>query len=190
MTFPAGAPAGYKAGDTVAFSLSSLAMTGAGDVQDTEVTVSLGDRTLGTFPVVNTVAAGADRRRGGHRCREVQAAGRLLGGSRLLQVTGDKTGTTVSVPAKIAKTASSIATRVSTTRPVVKKTRVVLVMRVVTGGQGATGSVLVAAQGKLFRVHLKNGRAILRLKPFNIVGKKAVRIRYLGNGSTRSRARC
>ncbi len=59
VTFPADAPASYAAGDTVAFDLSSLAMTGAGDVQDREVTVSLGAKKLGTFPVDNTVAAGA-----------------------------------------------------------------------------------------------------------------------------------
>jgi 5'-nucleotidase len=184
LTFPADAPAVYKAGDTVSFALSSLALTGAGDVQDSTVTVGVGNVTFGTFPVVNTVAPGATDDEAGTATVSFKLPVGILGGARLFKVTGDKTGTTVLVPARVAKTASSIATRVSTTRPVVKKTKVVLVLRVVTGGKRATGSVLVAAQGKLRSIRLVNGRAILKLAPFNFVGDKVVRIRYLGNGST------
>ena len=37
------------------FDLSSLAFSTAADLKDSEVTVSLGDEVLGTFPVDNTI---------------------------------------------------------------------------------------------------------------------------------------
>jgi 5'-nucleotidase len=52
VTFPADAPSSYGAGDTVAFSLSSLIMTGPKDVQDTSVTVKDSGTVLaGSVPV-------------------------------------------------------------------------------------------------------------------------------------------
>ncbi len=62
VKFPAGAPASYKAGDHVKFDLSSLAFSTAADLKDSEVTVSLGDDVLGTFPVDNTIGTAANRR--------------------------------------------------------------------------------------------------------------------------------
>ncbi|MFA6575363.1 MAG: Ig-like domain-containing protein, partial [Nocardioides sp.] len=55
VTFPGSAPAEYEAGDPLEFSVSSLAMTGASDVQDTQVEAFLGATSLGTFPVANTL---------------------------------------------------------------------------------------------------------------------------------------
>ncbi|MFA6577137.1 MAG: 5'-nucleotidase C-terminal domain-containing protein, partial [Nocardioides sp.] len=55
VTFPGSAPAEYEAGDPLEFSVSSLAMTGASDVQDAEVEAFLGATSLGTSPVVNTL---------------------------------------------------------------------------------------------------------------------------------------
>ena len=55
VRFPARCPSTYEAGDTVPFDLSSLAMTGVGDVQDSEVEVSIDFDVLDTFPVTNTL---------------------------------------------------------------------------------------------------------------------------------------
>ena len=55
VKFPAGAPSTYASGDRLAFDVSSLAMTGAGDQQDTQVELLLGGQVLGTFPVSNTL---------------------------------------------------------------------------------------------------------------------------------------
>ena len=74
-----GAPTTYGAGDTLSFDLSSLAMTGAGDVQDEEVIVSVGSKDLGTFPVDNTVAPGATDDEAGKASVSIDAAGRPAG---------------------------------------------------------------------------------------------------------------
>lgn len=57
ITFPGGAPTEYAAGSTLAFGVSSLAMTGVDDSQDTEIQLLLGDEPLSTFAVTNALNA-------------------------------------------------------------------------------------------------------------------------------------
>ncbi|HWJ11772.1 MAG TPA: ExeM/NucH family extracellular endonuclease [Nocardioides sp.] len=57
LTLPADAPTAYRPGDTVSFSIGSWAMSAAGDAQDAELQVLLGDQVLGSFPVDNTIGA-------------------------------------------------------------------------------------------------------------------------------------
>ncbi|MGN6414964.1 5'-nucleotidase C-terminal domain-containing protein [Flexivirga sp.] len=93
--FPAGAPSAYRPGDTVAFGLSSLAMS-TGTVHDSSVTVSLGDTKLGTFPVDNTVGTAKDDETGTASVSVTLPDG-VPAGTAALTVTGDTTGTSAQV---------------------------------------------------------------------------------------------
>ncbi len=95
--FPAGAPASYGAGDTLTFTLSSLAMTGLDDVQDGQVEVLLGDTVLGTFPVTNTLRTEPDDEAGTASVTVVLPDG-LADGSADVVVRGIATGTEAIVP--------------------------------------------------------------------------------------------
>ncbi len=107
VKFPAGAPASYKAGDHVKFDLSSLAFSTAADLKDTEVTVSLGDDVLGTFPVDNTIGTAATDEYGTASVDVVLPAG-TPGGSAELTVKGATTGTEVPVTVPTEKTDTTI----------------------------------------------------------------------------------
>ncbi|KRB73017.1 hypothetical protein ASE01_19765 [Nocardioides sp. Root190] len=55
LTPAANAPASYKPGDTVDFTIASWAMSAVGDATDTELQVKLGDEIIDTFAVSNTI---------------------------------------------------------------------------------------------------------------------------------------
>jgi 5'-nucleotidase len=106
VSFPADAPSSYRAGDTVSFELSSLAMSGrpnnvtgnGDDKKDGEVTISIGDQVLGTFTVDNTIGTTANDEYGTASVRVTLPAG-LPAGATTLTVTGATTGTSVNLPA-------------------------------------------------------------------------------------------
>lgn len=95
--FAGGAPAAYGSGDTLAFTLSSLAMTAADDLLDSTVEVSIGDTVLGTFPVTNTLRTEPDDE-AGTASVSVTLPGGLADGSEDVVVRGTTTGTEVIVP--------------------------------------------------------------------------------------------
>lgn len=105
--FPDGAPSSYHAGDTVAFDLSSLAMS-TGTAKDSSVTVSLGDTKLGSFPVDSTVGTAKDDETGTASVSVTLPQG-TPAGTAALTITGDTTGTTteVSVPVEAAPVSSA-----------------------------------------------------------------------------------
>ncbi|WP_395659760.1 bifunctional metallophosphatase/5'-nucleotidase [Nocardioides sp.] len=184
VTWPAGAPASYGAGDTLAFDLSSLAMTGAGDVQDAEVTVSLGQHELGTFPVDNTVTPGATDDEAGRASVSLTLPAGLPGGDRVLRVTGDQTGTVVRVPVTLEKAASTTSATATPKKVVVDKTRPTVRVTVRAAGEPATGKVELRTGGKTWTVRLSDGRATAKLPAFGRPGTRTVRVLYLGNAST------
>ncbi len=191
VTFPAGAPATYEAGDDVEFDLSSLAMTGAGDLQDSEVTVSLGDEDLGTFPVDNTVAPGATDDEAGKASVAVTLPADVESGEQELTVTGAQTGTSIVVPVTVgapapAKAASTTSASSSPDKVVVKKTQAKVKVVVKSGGDNASGKIEVKAAGKTYKATLDNGKATVQLKKFTSTGKKTVKVKYLGNDTTKS----
>jgi 5'-nucleotidase len=98
VTFPEGAPSTYRAGETVSFDLSSLAMSAPGDKVDSEVSVKLGDRVLGTFPVDNTIGTAVFDEYGTASV-QVTLPADLPAGATTLTVTGATTGTSVNLPA-------------------------------------------------------------------------------------------
>ena len=101
---PAGAPAEYAAGDTVAFNLSSLAFTTAADTKDAQVSVKLGDTELGTFAVDNTIGTDVFDENGKASVSFALPAG-LPAGVQVLTVTGVTTGTEALVPITICRPA-------------------------------------------------------------------------------------
>ena len=106
--FPDGAPASYKAGDTVAFDLSSLSMS-TGTAKDTSVTVKLGDTALGSFPVDSTVTTGDKADEVGTARVSFTLPEGIPGGTAALTITGDVTGTStqVSVPVEATPVSST-----------------------------------------------------------------------------------
>ncbi|TDN93115.1 bifunctional UDP-sugar hydrolase/5'-nucleotidase [Microbacterium sp. BK668] len=107
VEFPDGAPAAYDPAGTVAFDVSSWAMTGPGDLKDTELEVTLGDQVLGTFPVDNTVGTRAYDDYGQAKVSVPLPADVPLGGSVELTLTGPTTGTSIAVPLAIDKADST-----------------------------------------------------------------------------------
>jgi 5'-nucleotidase len=105
VAFPATAPASYLPGDTVAFELSSLSMTAPTDLRDSEVTVSLGDQLLGTFPVTTTLSAPGNANSNdevGKASVSVVLPGDVAAGDAVLTVTGATTGTSTTVTVPVA----------------------------------------------------------------------------------------
>lgn len=186
VSFPADAPATYEAGDTLAFDLSSLAMTGSGDEQDTEVMVSLGDQDLGTASVDNTVTPGATDDESGRASVSVTLPAGLPGGDQIVTVTGATTGTTVYVPVRIAKSGAAVTAKATPKKVVVNKTKVKVKVTVKSAGANASGKVQVKVAGKTYKATLKKGKATITLKPFKSTGKKTVTVKYLGNDSTKA----
>jgi 5'-nucleotidase len=186
ITMPDDAPAAYRPGDTLAFDVSSLAMTGDGDVQDDEVVVSVGNKQLGTFPVDNTVVPGATDDESGKASVSVELPAGLPTGAQTVQVTGAQTGTSATVPVKFAKATSSISAKATPQKVVVKKTEPRVRVTVKAAGGNATGKVEVKAGGKTYKATLDHGKAKVQLAAFKSTGKKKVRVFYLGNASTAS----
>ena len=88
-------------GRTVRFDLSSLSFTSPSDVRDEQVSVSLGNKVLGLFPVTTVVQSGLP---GFDEAGTSSVKVRLPAGTPLhkttLTVTGLTTGTQVTVPAQ------------------------------------------------------------------------------------------
>jgi 5'-nucleotidase len=117
VVFPAGAPATYAPGDTVKFSLSSLAFpapSGSTLPQDTTVAVKLGDTVLGTFPVANTSSADPDDETGTASVSVVLPTS-LAAGVTQLTIVGTTTGT--EMPLQITVEAVLATTGVDVTAP-------------------------------------------------------------------------
>ncbi len=105
VSFPGGAPNQYLPGGTVAFDLSSLAMSTADDTKDNQVAVSLDGTELGTFPVDNTIGT-AVFDEFGTASVSVTLPGNVASGAQTLVVTGAATGTEVTVPITVGSLGS------------------------------------------------------------------------------------
>jgi 5'-nucleotidase len=97
VRFPAGAPSTYVPGDQLAFDVSSLAMTGADDQQDTDVELLDGDTVLGTFPVTNALSVEPNDEAGAASVSVEVPAG-VEDGTTELTLRGVTTGTAVTIP--------------------------------------------------------------------------------------------
>ncbi|WP_248147784.1 bifunctional metallophosphatase/5'-nucleotidase [Microbacterium aoyamense] len=101
VAFPADAPASYEAGATVAFDVKSWTMSTAADVKDTNVDVSLGNRSLGSFPLDNSIGT-AVYDDYGTASISVDLPANVPFGAAVLTLSGAETGTEVTVPITIA----------------------------------------------------------------------------------------
>lgn len=107
VSFPRNAPAGYFPADKVRFDLSSWAFSSAGDVRDDTVRV-LGDGVLlGEFPVNNTIGALVGDEYGTAQV-EVEVPASWSNGKHVLEVVGNRTGTSVQVPVTAARPIAEI----------------------------------------------------------------------------------
>ena len=88
-------------GDDVAFDVSSLMMTGPTDLLDQNVTVTLGKKTVGTFPVINVLPTDLfDEHGTASVLFEVPSS---VKGEIQLTITGDTTGTVVTLDVTVLK---------------------------------------------------------------------------------------
>ncbi|MCY7395489.1 MAG: ExeM/NucH family extracellular endonuclease [Nocardioides sp.] len=205
--FPAGAPASYTGGETVSFDLTSLSMSGAGDLTDAEVQVRSGDTVLGTFPVTTTIQAalpGFDEV-GTASVSVVLPAGTPAGTATLV-VTGTTTGTSVPVAVAVRGASTAPPTTPPTTPPtappaaavstdtkadvkphkvVVDKTKARVKIEVeAANGATVAGLVAVKLKGeKAETVMLENGKTTITLDRFQRIGKKKVLVTFLANAA-------
>lgn len=178
--FPADAPAAYVPGVDVAFDLSSLAMSTGADPKDSSVTVSLGDRVLGTFPVDNAIGTVPGDEYGvAHVVVALPAD--LAPGTDALTVRGTTTGTVATVPVTVAKADSSVTATLTPETIKAKKGSATVAVRVASSVE-ATGRVEVYADGRLLTAGtLANGAVDLVVGPFRDPGTVTLDVRYLGD---------
>ncbi|HEX5860433.1 MAG TPA: bifunctional UDP-sugar hydrolase/5'-nucleotidase [Nocardioides sp.] len=87
-------------GGQVRLELSSLVMTGAGDVQDKTVRIFLGDKSRGQVPVDATPST-LPFDEAGTATAVLDIPGRARTGQQFLRVVGEQTGTEITVPIRI-----------------------------------------------------------------------------------------
>ncbi|GGB26972.1 hypothetical protein GCM10011492_16580 [Flexivirga endophytica] len=181
--FPDGAPAAYQAGGTVAFDLSSLSMS-TGTAKDSSVTVKLGDTSLGSFPVDNTVGTVKDDETGKASVSVTLPAG-TPAGTAALTVTGDTTGTTtqVNVPVESAPESSATVTleATSTVQHQGKRNGTKLTARVaLEQGMAKKSPVEFYDNGALVATVTTNGagKADYRLPKNAAIGEHSITARY------------
>ena len=169
VSFPAGAPADYLAGDRVKFNLSSLAFTAPEDAKDASVQVTLVAPTSApsrsTTRWARTSSTSTARRRSTSRIPAGTAAG-----ARELVVTGTTTGTVVTVPVTVRAAGTTPTPTDADTDPGAgtplkvrrhRHGRREVKFKVTAAGTVATGKVRVKSTGKVYRFKVKNGKAVV-----------------------------
>ncbi len=189
VDFGVDAPESYLPGDTVAFDLSSLSMTGPTDVVDTEVTVSLGEEVLGTFPVTTTLSPAGNANsndEAGKASVSVELPADAAAGDAMLTVVGEATGTTVEVPVSIEGGETPVVTpemtveRLPQGRINAGSTKVRLGVTLTAPDQTVTGDVRVRGHGKGDLKTLTDGSVRFNLGTFGKPGRKTITVVYRG----------
>ncbi|MBM9460080.1 ExeM/NucH family extracellular endonuclease [Nocardioides sp. zg-536] len=159
INLPAGAPSVYGPGDVVAFDVSSWTMSTADDAKDSEIQVRLGDTTLGTVAVDNTIGTAVYDQYGKASVSITLPA--TLPADATLRLVGATTGTEIQVP--IALAAAAEPEVVNTAPPTIVGTaQVGRTLRAVDGTWNpaptalarqwyADGKPIAGATGTLFR---------------------------------------
>lgn len=188
VTFPTTAPAKYLPNRRVKLRLSSWAFSTTTDPKDTSVSIELdGKRDLGTAPVNNVIGLQPFDEYG-----VIDLAAKLpantRAGDHTLVITGATTGTEVTVPIRVKKAPAALRVVVKPKPARVLRDRVKVKVKVKSLG-APSGRLKITVAGKTYRIKLKHGKAVLRLRPFGTAGKRKVVVRYPGNGSTMSKKR-
>ena len=189
VAFPTDAPEAYAPGETVEFDLSSLSMSAPTDSRDTEVSVSIGDQALGTFPVTSEFLPASDANsndEAGKASVSVALPEGLEPGTVVLTVAGETTGTSVPVPVEVAQDAKAtptIETSHAPKRVHVDATRATLTVKVLAGDVIGSGTVTFRRHGEAFATRTLDeaGEASVRLPRFGTTGEKRIRVRYSGD---------
>ena len=143
-------------------TLSSLSMTGSGDVVDTEVEVFDGTNSMGTVPVTSVLTSTPFDESGTATIPNTLPNDGEL---HLLRIVGETTGTDVLVPVIAApKTPVAVSVSVNPDKIVVDKTKARVIVRVDAEGEDATGRIEVKVGGETYEARLKNGRAVVKLE--------------------------
>ena len=185
VAFPGGAPASYVVGGPIAVDLTSLVHSAPSDQADTAVLVSLGGRSLGSFPVDATRGTTPYDEYGAAAVRATVPAD-TPAGPTTLSIVGDRTGTTVTLPVTVRAIATS-TTSVAVSPAAVPVVRGVASVAVTVASTDGTpnGDVAVYVDGALrSTVALVDGRVTVPVGPFATVGNRSVEARYLGDATT------
>jgi 5'-nucleotidase len=192
VNFPAGAPATYAAGEQIAFGLTSLSMTGPGDVTDTSVSVSLQGVQLGTAPVTTTkqtALPGFDEV--GTASVAVTVPDDVASGPATLVVTGTATGTEVLVPVTLEAaeepepetTTTTLGLDPATVKVKSQTSTATATVSAESGPASGTVEFYVGTQ-KVGQAALIGGSASFVLGPFATVGDRQIEARYLATATT------
>ncbi|MDN4174145.1 5'-nucleotidase C-terminal domain-containing protein [Nocardioides sp. SOB77] len=172
-----GLPTSVSAGDAVSFTLADLDLTSLGSPANTTVEVSLvqGRQTVpvGDFPVTAgaaevsfTVPAGLD-------------------GAWGVAVVAQPSGTVVGAEPAPARVKAEVTATEKGKATVGEK--VTIKVAVAAGEDAAAGKVKVFRFGKATTVKLNaDGKATVKLAAYGTPGQKKVRVKYLGNDTTKS----
>ncbi|MBW9214594.1 5'-nucleotidase C-terminal domain-containing protein [Mumia sp. zg.B53] len=162
-------PSDLKIGDTVEIGLSGLDMTSLDSPQNTTVTARFGNTVVGTFPVVNGAA---------DITLKVPAT---AGGARALTFTAAPSGTTVTFPVSVPKSASSL-------KAVVRGAEYGKggAVQVTVTPPSATGTVTVKAGTKILGTgSVKNGKVTVPIKKKALrPGRHTLTVSYSGDSRT------
>ena len=188
----------YEAGDTVDLELSSLSMTGPGDLTDSEVSLTVFGTELGSGTVETvkqSALPGFDE--AGTSSASLTIPDNAAGGLYDVTIEGPDTGTAVTftmaveeapdtTPPPPVKAPSVINVRHKPAKPVAGKDRVRIIVNVASEGRPAQGRVVIKVAGRKAYTMLLNrfGRAVVKVPPFGQPGRKQVTVTYNGNKET------
>jgi 5'-nucleotidase len=184
VSFPAGAPAQYLTGQTVAFNLSSLAFSTAADKKDTSVSVKVGNVAVGDFAVDNTIGTDIFDEYGKASVSFVLPAA-VQGGSQTVTITGNNTGTVTTVPLQVVTTTVSLAA--SAASQIYGSPNTLTLTATVTSSSSApvTGTVdFVSGSQTLGSAPVSNGQATFTLPSDTPAGDYSVVAKYSGSSET------
>ncbi len=187
VDFADAAPATYEAGDDVVFDLSSLSMTGPGDLTDSTVDVSLNGDSLGSFSVTTTLLEalpGFDE--AGTASAMVTLPGDLNTGDYELHITGSDTGTEAIVPISVkGRGVGTLRSRTSANvipGKIEVLTSSLVFVKVSADGETPTGMVEIRDGKALLKTRtLSNGTVSIPTGRLKDTGIYTLSVRYLGD---------
>ena len=176
----------YTVGQTVTLGLSSLAMTGVGDVTDAEVAVEFDGVEVGTFPVNSAANAAGDANsndEAGRATVSFRVPNVDAGGTYDVVITGATTGTEVTVPVKVqapTKVETTVTASVSPASIEANSGTATIAVEVSGDGGTPTGTVAALIGDRVVGGgELVNGKADVLVGPFTNAGTKTITVRLL-----------
>lgn len=177
----------YAPGQTVTVNLTSLAMTGVGDIQDTGVEATLNGQPIGEFAVDNTANAAGDANSNDEAGRATVSftVPAVASGTYDLVVTGTATGTSTTVPVSVKvpvqEPVKADTTVTGTAGPIAYGTAGSVVVKVAPAA--ATGTVAVSKGAEVLgSVTLTSGQGTVPLAAKSLpVGTHTLTLTYSGD---------